>query len=268
MKPQTRQALPPQGKEATHRDKRIQDLYQNGLNLEEIGKVMGITRERVRQILQERGVARRTTKELAKAARQAFLDEYALKLDEAFERLRSIRAVEGEFASMNVPVVWIRDYLEPRRNEAVYWTTSTKRWADAELLDLLRAASEGAGSLSAKCYLKWRKNNDFNGKRPPTHTAIGWRFESWSNAVEKAGLKCIEPNREYTRKWSADDAFDAIFEYVKECTQAGVRPVFAGYEKWAQKSGSTRPSGAYVRFLTGMTWSHALAEVYRRQGNV
>jgi predicted HTH domain antitoxin len=252
-------------RDITGRDKRIQELYESGLSLEEIGKLMSLTRERVRQILDKRGVRRRTTRELAESARKKFLDEFSLQIDEAFENLRSVKLVEKKFSHLNVPCIWIREYLAPRRNEAVYWTTSSKRWEDTDLLELLRVASNGSGSLSAKRYLKWRKDNNFNGRRPPTHTAIGWRFDSWRNAVEKAGLKCVEANREYSRKWDAEDAFSAITAYVEECAKAGARPVFAGYEKWSQGDKNLRPSGAYVRFLTGLTWSQALAEVYRRR---
>lgn len=256
-------------KDIAARNHRICELYETGLNLEEIAKLMGITRERIRQILESQNVRRRTTKELAQSARKKFLDKHGIDIDKAFEEMRSVKAVEKKFESLHsVPAVWIRDYLEPRRNEAVYWTTASKRWSDSELIDMLKEASEGSGTLSAKKYLRWRKDHNFNGKRPPTHTAIGWRFESWRNAVEKAGLTCIEPTREYRRKWSSDDAFNAIADYVEECVALNVRPAFAGYEKWAQKDKSSRPSGAYVRFLTSMTWSQALAEVYRRQASV
>jgi DNA-binding transcriptional MerR regulator len=257
-----------QVKQTESRNRKIQELYKNGLNLSEIGKLVGLTRERVRQILASQGVARRSTKELTDAAKTKFLKQYAAELDKSFDELRSVKAVQKKFSHLGCPSLWISEYLKPRRNEAVYWTTSSKRWSNEELLALLRAASEGSESLSAKRYVKWRKQNTFNGKRPPTHTVIGWRFESWGNAVTEAGLKSIEANRSYGRKWGADDAFRAVAGYVAECVEADERPVFAGYEKWAQKDKTCRPSGAYVRFLTGMTWSQALAEVYKRNSNV
>lgn len=246
------------------RDSRIESMYHSGLTLEEIGKVYGITRERVRQILELRGVDRRTAQEVAYSARERFINEFGADVDALFESTRSIPEVEKYFAAKNIPSVWIRDYLADRRHETVYRTTSSKRWSEAELLKLLQKAANGRSSLSAKQYEAWRAKEIERGGDAPTHTAIGWRFESWRNALEKAGLSTSEPKREYKRKWTADEALEIVATYVRECVEAGQRPVFARYDKWAQQDKSARPCGAYVRYLTGMTWSQAIEQVYQR----
>lgn len=242
------------------RDSAIAVAYAEGQTLEQIGSQYNITRERVRQILAAQNVDRHTPSSRAALTKEVFMDEHGRTIDEAFNRLRSVRLVIDELKGTPAGVAaWIHDRLKDRKNESIVWNSAEKVWSDDQLLEVLRKAHAEIGDgMSATRYNKWRLSAD-SGKYP-THTMISWRFNTWNEALRQAGLSVNQPNRTYSRAWSVDDVFTAVSTYMAEERAENRRPTFSGYEAYAKRRKGDIPSGAYIRCLTGLSWSEI---VYR-----
>jgi transposase-like protein len=241
------------------RNEEIAARYLAGATLQTIGDEFGLTRERVRQVLARQGVTRRTVSEHTNAIRESALATYGPLLDAAFNETRSISQVVTRFQGQ-LPARWVREYLAPRRTEVILRNPGTSRWADEDMLACLRLAAAESPTLSIRTYRRWREDNLINGTRPPNHSVISWRFGSWSAAVIAAGLHEPPVNRRYTRRWSDADTSRVVATYVAETLARDERPTFIGYDTWSRVS-KDRPSGAYVRHLTGKSWSELMLEL-------
>lgn len=241
------------------RNDRIVEMYKSGATLDSIGSYFSLTRERVRQILNSRGIDRRNIGDHYRAAQERTLKQYGPMIDAAFDEMRSIPKVIAKLsdASPNIPARWISKHLEPRRHEAVRSYVTPKLWSNEALLDVLRSASGGTGGITIPGYYKWRNVSMFEGRKPPTVSVFCWRFGSWQNAVATAGLAGHAAFRTYKRRWTSDDAVNAVARYVSDATSHDVRPTFGGYDTWARTHRDC-PSAAYIRLLTGMPWSQVL----------
>jgi transposase len=237
------------------RNQRIVDMYVGGATLNTIGEYFGLTRERVRQILARHGVERRTLAEHADLARDTMMVLYGPQIDAAFDELRSISKVADLFKD-RIPVRWVRDHLAPRRNQVLRTANSTPLWSNEQIINLLREASAGTGTLSIGEYRRWRAERP-NENRPPTHSIIAWRFGSWRKAVQIAGLADNGTRRTYSRRWTRDDAINAVAQYVAYADTIDARPTFTGFDAWSRQRPEV-PSAAYVRHLTSMSWSQIL----------
>lgn len=241
------------------RNARIIEMYNSGSTLEAIGEYFDITREGVRQILKKAGVQRRVGGERRSFSHDRIMAQNGPQIDALFDKYRSLPKVLEEMKGSGVPYRWIREYLAPRRNEAVKTQHVEKLWSDETLLSILRMASGGKGTVTSNSYEKWRETALIDGKRPPTHAVIAWRFGSWRNALNAAGLADRPAYREYSRRWTKEDAFKAVADYVAEAEAEGKRGTFNGYDAWSRTRNV--PSGAYLRILTGMTWSQIMWKV-------
>lgn len=244
-----------------NRDERMAEMYLAGSTLTSIGDYFDLTRERVRQILKKNGVVRRSAAEHAVASRERSIGQYAAQIDALFDEMRSIPKVVNEMKRYGVPARWVEQHLHPRRNECLRTHVVPQIWTNDAILEVLREASQGKGTVTIPSYQKWRKEGALvNGKRPPTHSIIAWRFGSWRNALASAGLANNPARRTYTRRWTKEDALRAVAIYVNQMNELGKRPTFNGYDIWS-RSIEDVPSGAYIRLLTGMSWSQVLRSV-------
>jgi len=237
------------------RDSAIAVAYAEGQTLEQIGSQYNITRERVRQILAAQNVRRHTPGSRAALTKETFMNENGQAIDEAFDRLRSVRLVIDELKGTPAGVAaWITDRLKERKNESIVWNSAEKVWSNDQLLDVLRKAHGDIGDgMSASGYNKWRMSSSTTSY--PTHTMISWRFNTWNEALKEAGLPVNQPNRTYSRTWTVDDVFAAVANYMAEERLRNTRPTFSGYEAYAKQRKGEVPSGAYIRCLTGLSWS-------------
>lgn len=245
------------------RNERIVAMYAAGSTLNAIGEYFNLTRERVRQILEKSGIDRRNMTEHADILRVKTMSVYGPMVDAAFDEARSISKVAEMFKD-KIPARWVRQHLEPRRNESLRTNNTPQVWTNDQIISILREASAGKGTLSIGDYRKWRSSFDSDQKRPPTHSIISWRFGSWRNAVTIAGLADNAAKREYKRRWNREDAMNAVALYVDYANELGERPTFTGYDTWSRER-DEHPSAAYVRHLTGMSWSQILRSVLTRQ---
>jgi hypothetical protein len=239
------------------RNAAMAEAYANGETLESIGERYGITRERVRQILASMEVGRRSPSIRSAMKKSHFIASYGETIDNLFEDVRSIQGVIEAMGETSIGAAsWIREHLKDRRNEAIIRNHSSKVWSNEDLVAILKQAHrESNSSLSTSNYDKWRLSQKALGYTFPTHAVISWRFGTWNAALATAGLPVNEPNRSYSRTWTTEDAFNAVGSYMRREIAEGRRPTFSGYERYAKATKGTVPSGAYIRYLTGMAWS-------------
>lgn len=236
----------------------IVERYQSGATLEVIGEEFGVTRERIRQILDRAGVDRRSRSSYFDAEYEQFVATHAATITTSFDVLRSISGVIA--AHPDLSPASIRRYLQPRINEVVKANPQDKVWSDDALLDVLRAAAAGRTSLTIPQYNRWRDSGvRIDGKRPPTIAVITWRFGTWRDAVTRAGFTVNPLSRTYTRRWTKDDAIAAVRSFAQTSLANNQRPTYFAYTQWA-KSNPNNPSGPYVRYLAGQKWSETLRE--------
>jgi transposase len=241
------------------RDAEIVHAYNAGDSMEKIGVTYKLSRERVRQILANSGVKSRSMRDYFAGAYSTWAEHHGAEVTEVFEKTRSISKTIEELSSYSE--VWVRRFLADRRHETVRTHGAERFWTNERIISALQSASED-GVLTIPRYQKWRISGaTIEGKIPPTHTLIVWRFGTWNDALAAAGLRTSERknHRVYSRSWSADDAIVAVKTYTHQSLRDNVRPTLAGYEKWCHENPGN-PSGSYLRYLTGKPWADILRE--------
>lgn len=233
------------------------DMYRNGQSLAKIGNKFGLTRERVRQILEAGKVSRRSPGAYQRIQREAWLEDNADAVDASWDRHHHAGAVVDEFAAQGIPSTWVRLALGDRVNQSIARPRpNMKRRSDEELLAHIAAAAKGGTTLTQSAYVEYRKQNP----SAPTSATLANRFGSWNAAVEEAGLVPRSPNRaSYRRKWTADQVRSWVVRFVADCRAEGVRPSAARYERW-QREHEEAPSLGLVRLRVG-SWADLLKEV-------
>ena len=240
------------------RNSMIEAEYLAGRSLESIGRQLGMTRERVRQILETRGVKRRDSGHHARNAYDSWVALNGPAVDAAFDKLHSVRAVC--VANPHWNATWVRRHLEPRLIESVQLKTTTKTFSDKELLDALRAADKDLPRLTSAGYAAWRVAQAEAGVQWPAAITITLRFGSWSRAKSMAlGTEVRGVAR--VRSWTPEQAQQAVAAYVRWSLAHGRRPSSAGYIDWSASEPDV-PSAAYLRVLTNKTWSELLLDAY------
>jgi Mor family transcriptional regulator len=241
------------------RNAEIVSLYKEGRTLEAIGGQYNLSRERVRQIVKRSGIE---TYGKSVSAYRRWVSTQGEEVNATFTRTRSV--ADTIAAHPEVPHAWVKRLLRPRHHESIRGRRpSPKIWEDQSIFAALHAASRD-GIVTAASYSRWRREgNTIDGRTPPTSTLITWRFGSWRDAVEKAGLQAGRSSRStYERTWTRDDAIAAVRRYIAEATERGVRPTYAHYDAWVSENPG-HPSGAYLRHLTNQSWSELLIDALR-----
>ena len=226
--------------------------YALGETLQEIGDDYGVTRERVRQIINTEtswsttsiGAARRRALEVQAAAdRRAVLEwseaNLGASIEQAVERLKLDEEV-------------VRKYLGRHRirHEPVAKKAPDGRSHDDLLADLRRFHSE-TGETSAAAYGRWAKENGV-----PGHQTIAIRFGSWNDAAARAGIKDAPPI-ERERRYSDEDLWAAVLDGVR-AGQFSARE----FEDWLVAVEGA-PSFATIRNRLAQRWSELRDEALR-----
>lgn len=238
------------------RDAAIIAAYQDGNTLEAIGQMHGLTRERIRQIIKRSGIA---THRHSVVAYQRWADGHGERINETFDITRSIARTIA--LHPEAPASWVRRLLRPRAHESHSGRTANPSWTSEDMLAALRAAATN-GVITTTAYSRWRRDGGtIDDRVGPAVSIIVWRFGSWRNAAEQAGLQVgFTPRAVYIRQWTREDAIASVKQYIREADTRGIRPSYAGYDAWASENPG-HPSAAYLRYLVNQTWSETLTEV-------
>lgn len=239
------------------RDSKIVELRKVGKTLDEIGKEVALTRERVRQILK-------------KFAPDLDFDEIRIEtqireqneFNQQFQQIYQLiceKWIEFQFLKfseiakiLDIPEWKVRKSLS--RIQYVYLQANEERkiaqsWTDEQCLESLRIAATYSFPLTV---LKYRKLLEVGEVAGPTPALMWQRFGSWVTACELAGVEYGEAVREYNRTWSDVDLVKFVrrFMHAREDGKWAIEK----YEEWRRLPEIEGPSAALMRLRLG-TWS-------------
>jgi len=247
------------------RNAAVVEMYESGMTLAEIGSSLGISGEAVRKIIRNSaGLSdeMKTASYYKERRYERFVNEYGEKVDALFDEKRNMAEVIASFPELKATDV--KRFLKAKSKSVVQTRTSRMHWTKERIISVLKDAADERDRLSTVDYDKWRNSGAlFEGRIPPTKLVICWRFDTWNNAIEAAGLDPISSKRRvYSRSWNRSDAITAVRTYASESLDMGKRPTSAGYEKWSpSKSGV--PCRATLAYASGgMKWSEMLREAF------
>lgn len=229
--------------------------YMAGATLAEIGEELGVTRERVRQILDKQGVKRRSRMSAHRNGVSRISSEHAKGINDAFDRELSIRSVVEQYKGV-VPASVVREILSPRAEQQRKRTPKglPRKFSDTDIKNAIRRA-EDEGFTSSQSYVKWRETMVAKGEEMPSVATITVRYGSWSSARREAGATVVRSrNSKSCRVFTDEDINAAVRRFVSAATAKGVHPSARAYDEWARKVGNA-PLLSTVRARTGRNWS-------------
>ena len=239
------------------RDSRIIELRKEGKTLDEIGKEVALTRERVRQILKKL----EPDLDFEEIRNEAQVREQ-YEFNQQFHHIhQSIRDKWSEFQYskfsevakfFDIPEWKVRKSLS--RIQYVYLQANEERkvaqsWTDEQCLESLRAAATYSFPLTV---LKYRRLLEVGEVSGPTPALMWQRFGSWVTACELAGVEYGEAMREYNRTWSDIELVKFVRRFMH--SREDGKWAIEKYEDWRRLPEIEGPSAALLRLRLG-TWS-------------
>lgn len=227
-------------KKGTLRAQDMCDRRAAGETLEEIGKRYGLSRERVRQIIETVGGPTGSEVKDLRAKRQA------KQVAEDAARLRKLMhqnpgRTRAELAELSgIPANRIGELLGEDARFLVTVKGSRERFSDEDIFRALRDAA----ALLDKPLSNVRYATVAAEVGGPSVPRIMQRFGTWLNACEAAGVRAGGQGRgNYIRRWTKPEILASVAEYLQseDCEAS-----YAGYDRWS-RTAPDAPSGTTVR---------------------
>ena len=243
------------------RDKKIVEKYVNDgtVSLESIGVEHGLTRERVRQIIRDRGV---DIEALAEARKQDALERRLNLTTELIESDSSIDTL-GKLSKMShisIPYfsenrdafdVVLREVDRRRKEKAMSFPRPQEQsYSDEDIYEAMRHVHKvnGGKPVTTQMYRDSRRTTD------PSVSLVQLRMGGIINACEAANVPHLQ-RRPKSHGFTEDDVTEALERCAKDLQIESVRLLsFAGYSDWASEGNG--PSGSRVRQIFG-NWNNA-----------
>ena len=227
------------------RDRSILAMRAEGLTLEEIAKRVGLTRERVRQIVRNNGGA--SARE-ARAAAVRQLTGFEAELSAAIERA-VLHGECGRYADIESRFdlsAAEAHRATPRSVATLLEAPSTPacKWTDEQVFEALRTAATFEYPLGRKKYEALLNAGEVQG---PSGARVEQLF-GWAKACEMAGVETRQARRDYQSTWTDDDLRYFAREYLRG---AGPTASFAGYDTWRRRAQLPAPSSQTLRNRLG-----------------
>jgi hypothetical protein len=239
------------------RTRQMHSVYVTGLTLEQVGKLFGLTRERVRQIFREAGLSIRSTSETRALRSKHLIEGCGEEIKAAFLVSHNVEQVAHRFGlPITVTKVFIKTQF-PHTWERRPPKPPEPKYPTEEILELLREAADAVGGdLREPSYRRYAEGRSIaDGRSWPSASTINARFGSWSRALIAAGLKPLGTlSSKSRRKFSDDDCFAAIRAAAEAL---GGPPTVGAYREFARKSQGGYPSEMTIRVRFG-AWRDVL----------
>lgn len=216
------------------RNQYIVNMRYEGHTLQEIGNSLGLTRERIRQIVQLRNGP---SSEMVARIRLAKYKKEIIEIvrnNPNFDRTQLANELEISASAL-------RKFLgQEIKRLAMNQKSGPKRYSDSDLLNILRKSKPNKqGILTAKEFTK------SGGK--PTIAVFITRFGSWANACNLAGMNPGRGRNSYGRMHTKLQLLEFVEKYLNDSKSNGSAE---GYDKW-QKNHPFAPSLSLLRQRLG-----------------
>jgi transposase-like protein len=237
------------------------DLYMQGKSLEEIGDHVGLSRERVRQLISRGGFS---IKELREQRKQAAAVESAQALNTIAVFVESQKGCTFEEIenATGFSVDRINELLTPRLRHLILQdidesnpeVSALRKWSKAQMMFALQQAAKRVTPLTREAYDDMVQDGVIAG---PVGSWLVNVFDTWKSACEAAGVQPGEAVRDnYQRTFTFSDFETALVQFIKESDSLTV----AAYDQWeSQQAGM--PSSVLIRVRYGswqIAWRTAL----------
>lgn len=234
----------------------IHAMRADGLTLQAIGDVFGLTRERVRQLLvMSNGPTSEQVREFRRLQHEAEVELAQRRLVDWLrehpgstmqEARASLAWTEAQLATAITREAY-RYAVQSRDGEA------HRQYSDEETFAALRQAwrltQSRADGLSLNRYQELLDAEAITG---PSAVRIVQIFGSWSRAADLAGIPSGRtPNRNYSSHWSDGEILAFVVRYLQT---PGTTGTFSGWDPWRREHEPDAPSSALLRLRLGK-WS-------------
>ena len=242
------------------------NLYLEGKTLSEIGNQVGLSAERVRQVMTRAGYSIKGLREQRKQVAATNTAEAQNTIAAWVESHKGCTLGEIE-AATGYSVDRIRKLLNARLRHLILQNTdeskqevsALRKWSEAQTLFALQQAAKRVSPLTREAHDDLIKSGAVIG---PVGSGIIHKFDSWVAACEAAGIQPGEAVRSnYQREFSYDDLEAALIHFINESDNLSVD----AYDRWeSQKEGLPSSVLIRVRYGTWQTgWRTALKTIRR-----
>lgn len=227
------------------RDRSILAMRSEGQTLDEIAKRVGLTRERVRQVVNRNGgPSAREARAAAARQRTGFEAQLSAAIERAVLDGKCSRYADIELRFDLSPAEARRTTPRSAATLLDARAKAARRWTDEEVLEAIRTAATYEYPLVRTKYQALVDAGEVQG---PSSARIDQLF-GWVSACEMAGVESGHAWRDYQSTWTDDDLLHYVRVYLAE---VGSTATFAGYDKWRRRAGLDAPSAPTLRNRLG-----------------
>lgn len=235
------------------RDLQILQMRIDGATLDEIGKHVGLTRERVRQILVKISPEIMSTIEVLKNGanlkNEAVLDT---QFDSIFNKYGAVYKSElakeigvGEEEAVKLTPKRFKKYIIDKFPEP----TSSLTWSREDCLSALRQAATYYFPIRQADYDHLVNIGEVKG---PSVAYMYLKYGQWSELCVEAGVEFFPSLRsEYKRMWSEEELLSYARRFFIEPDTSGS---YGSYDVWREQQSDHVPSGVLIRNVFG-SWT-------------
>lgn len=246
---------------ADERAEAMSGMRGEGQTLQEIADRFHLTRERVRQIIEDAGGPTAAEAQAARRQQKVQQREQLRSSAEALLLRGPGRSAEEVAAELGVTVPVLRQALGPKASLILVASHKpSSKYTDEQMLEHLRMAEKVVGArLTVRGYRDVHRG--FGGVSGPS---VIQRFGSWQAACRLAGVNHGQSVRaQYARRWTQEQMVQSVATYL---ASEGARGSFTDYEAWARRQDGVHPSGQTIRSNFGR-WSVAKARAIALLGD-
>lgn len=237
-------------KALTQRNKDMADLYESGMTLHQIGDRYGITRERVRQILNKSAKVTRGRSEACALRSNQIKQSVLDRREEILATYRETGDVRRTVGALGLSLKYVREVINAgipiaEREEILRQQMSASNSIDREqqrremVAALIRAREELGDPMSSPRYDEWAIR-----RSAPRAQLITIRFEGWNGALAAAGLPIVPSIRGGYTRISDEELLSAVRTVAERSGRA--RPSVVDYNRQRELD-STLPSLSSIR---------------------
>lgn len=265
---------------------RVLELRMSGATLDEIGKQFGVSRERIRQILNE---IYKLVEGNSALEGKSFSEIFANKTHGAKGEERRIAQEKRDAIDSRARVFLnsrpgatnlelcqelaiseedLQISLQPQTAKFV-WTESREKinespFSDEAILEALKQAEAFESPISAPMYRDLVDRGLVHGPGPQT---VALRFGTWKRACELADVTHNESFRpSYDKQWTELEMLNYVVDFL---LNKAFGKAFQNYDEWRIETMTNAPSGAHIRKKIG-TWTDVKnkALMHMRENNI